>query len=180
MLNSQTIISAARCLEPSGRGRLIIVTDNLIYARFICRNLARMISDEILNLLGLYHAEVSDLTQIESFGRDSIINLYEGKPSKSIGHSIPNSLDGGTSYFDRLWRTGAGKYADMRKRYIICLKTSSDDQKDRLKRTVSIGEQKDSPSHTEEEKRPGKKKGADKQRRRNERRLLKKQQLDIR
>ncbi len=178
MLNSQTILSAARCLEPLGRGRLIIVTDNLIYARFICHNLARMISGGELNLLGLCHGEVRELTQLESFGCHSPINLYEGKPSKSIGHFIPNNLESGTSYFDRLWRTGAGKHADMRKRYIICLKTSGGDQQVRPNAFSSVGEKRDVPQQNEEG-RSEKKKGADKQRRRNERRLLKKQ-LDSR
>ncbi len=180
MLNSQTILSAARCLEPLGRGRLIIVTDNLIYARFICHILARMISEGELNLLGLCHGEVRDLTQIESFGNHSPINLYEGKPSKSIGHLIPNNLESGSSYFDRLWRTGAGKHADMRKRYIICLKTSGGDERVRPNAIAPVGEKRDVPQQNEEGKRSVKKKGADKQRRRNERRLLKKQQMDNR
>lgn len=179
MLNSQTIISAARCLEPLGRGRLIIVTDNLIYARYLCHNLARMISKGGLDLLSLCQGEIRDLTQIESFGHHSSINLYEGKPSQSIGHFIPKSVEGGTSYFDRLWRTGAGKHAEMRKRYIICLKTSGG-QEAKPKATTFVGEKRGVPKQIDEGKKPGKKKCADKQRRRNERRLLKKQQLDNR
>ena len=179
MLNSQTIISAARRLEPLGRGRLIIVTDNLIYARYLCHNLATMISKGDLDLNSLCQGEVRDLTQIESFGQHSSINLYEGKPSQSIGHFIPKSVEGGASYFDRLWRTGAGKHAEMRKRYIICLKTSGG-QAVTTNASTAVGEKKDGDKQTEEGKKSGKKKCTDKQRRRNERRLLKKQHLENR
>jgi len=122
MLNSQTIISATRCLQSNGKGRLIIVTDNLIYARLICQTVVRVLENNN-ELVGLQGSEVRDLRRIESFGRSSV-HLYEGQPSASIGHFTPNRFDRGTSYFDRLWRTGAGKHADMRKRFIIALRTS--------------------------------------------------------
>jgi pentatricopeptide repeat protein len=175
MLNYQTIMSAYRCLKPLGVGRLIIVTDNLIYARYLCRNLTRMISEGDLDLVGACQGEVRELTQVESFGHHSSLILYEGKPSQSIGHYTPKSVEGGTSYFDRLWRTGAGKHAEMMKRYIICLKTRGGDQEASSNERASAEE--DVTRQTEEGKGPGKKRCADKQRRRNERRLLKKHQL---
>lgn len=75
MLNSQTILAAARCLEANGKGRLIIVTDNLIYARLICRTMAHILDQG--KLVGLSSQEVRDLRWMESFG--SALHLYEGK-----------------------------------------------------------------------------------------------------
>ena len=175
MLNSQTIIAAARCLEPNGKGRLIIVTDNLIYARLICQTIIQVLESN-KDLVGL-SPEVRDLRKIESFGSHSAnLHLFEGKPSSSIGHFTPRS-EGGTSYFDRLWRTGAGKHADMRKRFIIGLRTAG--QGDKSSRATTPGKSKSaSIMSSQQGKKSNKKKSAEKQRRRNERRLLKKQQQE--
>jgi len=172
MLNSQIILSAARCLEANGKGRLIIVSDNLIYARLICNTMVRIVEEA--KLVGVPPGELRDLRRIESFGHSSI-HLYEGKPSFSIGHHIPKKFEGGTSYFDRLWRTGAGKHADTRKRFIIALQTGGGNSRTVNKTKPRGNEQSSKPSTAE--KKPNKKKSAEKQRRRNERRLLKKQQL---
>jgi hypothetical protein len=134
-----------------------------------------MISEGDLDLVGACQGEVRDLKRVESFGHHSSLILYEGKPSQSIGHYTPKSVEGGTSYFDRLWRTGAGKHAEMMKRYIICLKTRGGNQEASSNERASAEE--DVTRQTEEGKGPGKKRCADKQRRRNERRLLKKHQL---
>ncbi len=177
VLNSQTILSASRCLEPRGKGMLVVVTDNLTYARFICQSLVRMLEGDNFDMQGLSPGEVRDLTLLESFG--SSIRLYEGKPSLSIRHYTPKLVEGGYSYFDRLWRTGAGKHAEMRKRYIIGLRTIGgncdlDSKGARAHRAKSYRK----PSNDGEEKKTAKKKGFEKQMRRNERRLLKKKQLE--
>ena len=121
---------------------------------------------------GLSPGEVRDLTLLESFG--SSIRLYEGKPSLSIRHYTPKLVEGGHSYFDRLWRTGAGKHAEMRKRYIIGLRTIGGNCDLDSKGAKSYRK----PSNDGEEKKTTKKKGFEKQMRRNERRLLKKKQLE--
>jgi len=174
MLNSQTIRFAARCLEPAGKGRLVIVTDNLIYARLICQTLVHTLN-EGTKFVGLSPDEVRDLRRIESFGQQ--IHLFEGKPSSSIGHYIPKSFeDRGTSYFDRLWRSGAGKHADMKKRYIIGFSTTGGTGSSGSKGEKS-NEASSAPNGNDQHgKKAGKKKSEEKQRRRNERRLLKKQQ----
>ncbi|KAL7544389.1 hypothetical protein ACHAWF_007767 [Thalassiosira exigua] len=173
MLHSQTVLSAARCLEPNGKGRLIIVTDNLIYARLICQTVAQLLEND-LTLLGLPLSELKDLKRIGSFGHSSL-HLYEGKPSSSIGHYV--KVDGGTSYFDRLWRTGAGKHADVKRRYIIALKTSGGEiRPDQKAKSFQRREMAAGGKGGHSKKPPHKKRRSDeKQRRRNERRLLKKQ-----
>ena len=180
MLNSQTILSISRCLEPMGKGMLVVVTDNLIYARYICHSLVRLIEGGKINLIGLAPSEVRELTLVETF--NSSIHMFEGRPSLSIRHHTPKKVDGGHSYFDRLWRTGAGKHAEMKKRYIIGLRTKGGNR-DRDCNEDSVHQSKSqgvSPSITQgdERKSASKKRSLDKQMRRNERRLLKKQQLD--
>lgn len=181
MLNSQTILSVSRCLEPMGKGMLVVVTDNLIYARFICHSLVRLLEGGKINLIGLAPSEVRELTLVETFS--SSIHMFEGRPSLSIRHHTPKKVDGGHSYFDRLWRTGAGKHAEMKKRYIIGIRTKGGIIGLRTKggnRDRGCNEDSGSSSTTrgDERKSAGKKRSLDKQMRRNERRLLKKQQLD--
>ena len=188
MLNSQTIISAARCLEPNGQGRLIIVTDNLIYARLICQTVVHVLNKDA-KLVGVSPGEVRDLRRIESFGNSSVMHLYEGKPSLSIGHYTHTKSEGGTSYFDRLWRTGAGKHADMRKRFIIALRTNGGTDAHTAQNVSAVHTAQGAKPHVRTQpgknkapnpkvgdKKSHKKKNDEKQRRRNERRLLKKQQ----
>ena len=148
----------------------------------------------------MHPSEARDLRTVDSFyvgNSSSKLWLYEGKPSSSIGHFDANQRGKGhgyemekkgTSYFDRLWRTGAGKHADVKKRYIaVCTSggergssngdvaaQSSTKTRDksvhgrkRTENNISSGKQKD--------KKP-KKRSAEAQKRRNERRLLKKEQ----
>jgi hypothetical protein len=187
MLNSTNIRLAANCLEKDGKGRLIIVTDNLIYAKFLCRTMTRVMVDG--SLVGLHPSQVPDLRTVDSFivenSRSSKLWLYEGKPSSSIGHFYGNGGNGadkGTSYFDRLWRTGAGKHADMKKRYIVALRTSGGadvigHHREGSAATKSYkARKKNSDGHAKKKDKKPKKRNAEAQKRRNERRLLKKQQ----
>ena len=188
MLNSANIRLAANCLEKDGKGRLIIVTDNLIYAKFLCRTMTRVMADGIL--VGLHPSQVPDLRTVDSFivenSRSSKLWLYEGKPSSSIGHfygNAGNGADKGTSYFDRLWRTGAGKHADMKKRYIVALRTSGGADSFGHHREGSAAttsykarKKKNNDGHAKKKEKKPKKRNAEAQKRRNERRLLKKQQ----
>lgn len=184
MLNAQTILASARCLAKSGR--LIIVTDNLIYARLICRTLANTLDKG--KLVSVSPKEVNDLVRVESFnnGKGKSVHLYEGKPSLSIGHYIPIGNTGGNSYFDRLWKRGAGKHAEMRKRYIIAVRTNdgrSDNSGDssytpKPKYVATAGKSNGAVDNGKgsNETKGNKKRSAEKQKQRNERRLLKKQQ----
>ena len=187
MLNSANIRLAANCLEKDGKGRLIIVTDNLIYAKFLCRTMTRVMVDG--SLVGLHPSQVPDLRTVDSFivenSRSSKLWLYEGKPSSSIGHFYGNGGNGadkGTSYFDRLWRTGAGKHADMKKRYIVALRTSGGTdiighhREDSVATKSYKARKKNSDGHAKKKEKKPKKRNAEAQKRRNERRLLKKQQ----
>lgn len=170
MLNVDTIIAASKCLEPGGIGRIVIVTDNLIYAKLVGRTLAKVLHRA--ELLGIKPNEVSDLSKMEiasdpnTYG--AFVHIYEGKPSASIGH-YPAKSDGGSSYFDRLWRTGAGKYADMKKRYIIAARTIGEENEQNISNKSSRAQS----NNGRESK--SKKRSAEKQQRRNERRLQKKQ-----
>lgn len=200
MLNSANIKLAANCLEGGGKGRLVVVTDNLIYARFLCRTITRVMEDGSLD--GLHPSEARDLRTVDSFyvgNSNTKLWLYEGKPSSSIGHFDAKEwagkgdwyeTDKGTSYFDRLWRTGAGKHADVKKRYIVVVCTSGGErgsfsggatatQSFSKKRYQSDHGRKrndnNNSSGKQKEKKP-KKRSAEAQKRRNERRLLKKEQ----
>jgi hypothetical protein len=141
------------------------------------------------SLVGLHPSQVPDLRTVDSFivenSRSSKLWLYEGKPSSSIGHFYGNGGNGadkGTSYFDRLWRTGAGKHADMKKRYIVALRTSGGadvigHHREGSAATKSYkARKKNSDGYAKKKEKKPKKRNAEAQKRRNERRLLKKQQ----
>ncbi|KAL7506044.1 hypothetical protein ACHAXN_003416 [Cyclotella atomus] len=181
MLNSKTILAAAKCLEPNGYGRIVIVTDNLIYAKLVGHTAAKILDQS--QLIGLKPNEVSDLRKVDTASdpnkHGAFVHIYEGKPSTSIGHYTPKSSNAGTSYFDRLWRTGVGKHADMKKRYIIALRTIGDQFYSGTTSSKATQSSKKTATATAGEKGKGKhsnKRSAEKQQRRNERRLLKKQQ----
>jgi len=142
MLNSSVLNAALNCLKDDGNGEFIIVTDNRWYAFFICRTIINVIKDrnaknEKVNFKQMALSEPS-LRPIEMFsvqdGRNkskgdnlkSTIMLYEGQPCSAIGHTFEKDPTNsqGTSYFDRLWRTGAGRHAEMKSRYIIALRTN--------------------------------------------------------
>lgn len=177
MLNSETLISASKCLNMESRGKLIIVTDNRWYARLICATLAKVMklckgiicTSDLGGQLGIRH--------IETFGksRDRVI-LYEGQPSQAIRHSAGNHTQPGSSYFDRLWRSGAGTHAEWRARFIISIERAQDV----VEASPQTSRNNSQPHlHARKGIKGGKKnrknkKSDAKQKRRNERRLLKK------
>ena len=189
MLNSETLKSAAECLLPNGEGRLVIITDNKWYGMLLCKTFERL-------LLGNHKL----LTQINLEPRDGfhcaesgMVRLFEGSPNSAIGHVTP--ADGsGSSYFDRLWRTGAGAHAERRKRYAIVMRTHREGDSAATPRRqggrnmASKGgshrkgnidnQQQKSGKNAGGKKKPNKKKSLAKQQRRNERRLAKKQQAE--
>jgi len=128
MLTSATLSIAAACLDPDG-GEIIIVTDNRWYANLICSS-ALKVMKENSGLISTSNLNAkSGIRQVDVFyGKDpsqSII-LYEGQPNEAIGHSTQRSQSAhtktkGSTYFDRLWRKGAGNHAEREKRFIICL-----------------------------------------------------------
>jgi len=129
MLNSETLLSAARCLDKS-TGQLIIVTDNRWYANLICATFLKLLKNNEGMFFSANLQGKSGMHQLEVFqgghasasasSRNGDVILYEGQPNESIGHST-HSLSQGSTYFDRLWRKGAGTHADAKKRFIICM-----------------------------------------------------------
>ena len=79
-------------------------------------------------------AEDSSFNQIETFttkvtggqgsGSKISVGLFQGQPNETIGHPKveTSSLENvGTSYFDRLWRSGGGRHAEKNIRFIIVM-----------------------------------------------------------
>jgi tRNA G46 methylase TrmB len=127
MLNSATLATAASCL--TSKGRIVIVTDNWWYARLICATfvkVARDYKDIALRSSTPNEMNKSGLRQAESFTdpkskSNAAVVLYEGQPGEGIGHVKAETEDGGVSYFDRLWRTGAGSHSERRTRFVIVM-----------------------------------------------------------
>jgi hypothetical protein len=175
MLNSRTLIAASKCLEPGGR--LTIVTDNRWYARLLCVTLLKAMNESKELVSSSSQGRRQGIQQIETFGstRERVI-LYEGQPSEAIGHSTQKDPKSGTSYFDRLWRSGAGTHAERRKRFIILVERIQDSRDTSSPTKRNHHQQYARAKKSEKGNKPGKKnkkKTEAKQKRRNERRLAK-------
>lgn len=125
MLNSNTLLAAAKCLKPNGR--IVIVTDNRWYASLLCGTMVKVLHNShgdngkhrlVLQPPERSEMEKSGLKVVETFRKN--VTLYQGQPNASIGHSASSS-DGGASYFDRLWRTGAGSHSERRTRFVVVM-----------------------------------------------------------
>lgn len=171
MLASDTLLLSLKCLTVDSTSRLVIVTDNRWYARLICATLLKVIRSN-KNLHCCATPSLSQLRHVETFGsagRDRVF-MYEGQPCETIGHSVARHGSGGSSYFDRLWRAGAGIHAERRSRFIIVV--------ERCEGAISAGGKSTgswAPKEKSGKSKKNRKKSEEKQRRRNERRLAKKQ-----
>ena len=118
MLDSTTLGHATEALVPGGR--LVIVTDNRNYGNLLCATIVRLVRNKkgVLRCLEHSQAKKMKLKQIESFPEHVV--LYEGQPCLQLGHARDDML-AGQSYFDRLWKTGAGSHSETSRRYLIVM-----------------------------------------------------------
>jgi pentatricopeptide repeat protein len=121
MLSSSILVAAVECLDPKD-GQLIIVTDNRMYARLICASVQKAMKTHpsLIEPVAL-----DTMRKVESFGS---VTLYEGQPGASIRHAEHSGKEG-QSYFDRLWKTGAGSHSERSQRFIVALRRDSDGKK---------------------------------------------------
>lgn len=121
MLSSRTLVAAANCLTNSPESKIVIVTDNKWYGRLICATLVR-IRRKHPNLLHSFDCTKYNYETVETFDEGvTKVSLFQGQPDESIGYSRQEGNGKGVSYFDRLWRTGAGSHAEKRSRFIIVM-----------------------------------------------------------
>jgi len=129
MLTTEMMRAAANCLSKNYESRLVIVTDNRWYGFLICATLVKLVKSEpgILFPVSLD----GDYSLVRSFPSDTAcgdVNLYEGTPCSKIGypdHTNEDEMQEGHSYFDRLWRTGAGSHAQHTSRFVVCVSRGS-------------------------------------------------------
>ena len=116
MLCSANLKVCFACLRPGGR--LIVVTDNKWYARLVCATLVRL-SRELKSIGSLDQAMLAKhgFREVETFRKN--ITIFEGQPNKAIGHAEERSSQQGSSYFDRLWRTGTSGHAHKTSRFVV-------------------------------------------------------------
>ena len=138
MLSSKTMHAISKCLLKDEQGKLIIVTDNLSYAKLLCvtilkvnqmeRNIVLESMTDLHNAplepFEIFNHDKSYLVQQHNqyankkakFGKNSKIKDIQRKDSVILYKGYPCEAVGhyssnnssGNSYFDRLWRTGVG------------------------------------------------------------------------
>jgi hypothetical protein len=125
MLNSNVIIAVGKALKKMTCSRFVIVTDNFWYSRLICATIEKVMRQNsgLFRVVDLANVDSSQsFTKVETNdeGNASSVLLFKGKPNETIGY--PSGSEGeGESYFDRLWRAGAGRHAEMHERYIVVM-----------------------------------------------------------
>ena len=120
MLTPKFFAAAYRSLEPGGR--LTIVTDNQYYAKLLLQSVGALSSGGTRHFLSFQMTELQEsqgkdttgLTVEETSGE---VMLYRGQPGPACGHAVVAS-----SYFDRLWKTGASKSASASARWLLVLR----------------------------------------------------------
>ena len=125
MLSSTVIIAAAKALKRKSTSRFVIVTDNYWYGRLICATIEKVMRQNSHLLCAMDLAKVDNKdsfvkVEIDAEGSQGSVLMFEGKPNESIGYPS-RSTEEGESYFDRLWRAGAGRHAETHARYIIVM-----------------------------------------------------------
>jgi hypothetical protein len=104
MLNSQTLITAARCLKP--KGKILCVTDNQWYARFLAATMVKAVRSS-KNLLQQEDMKSAGLRTIETFEEGIVVYAYDGRGAGGKE---------GVTWFDRLWQR-----SEKKNRFVLCL-----------------------------------------------------------
>jgi tRNA G46 methylase TrmB/tetratricopeptide (TPR) repeat protein len=119
MLNSETLLTAARCLKADGK--IVIVTDNRWYARLLGATFVKVVRQEGNLLRSPKPSEVDDTAfrQTETFGSNVV--LFEARRSDANGNS-----SAGVTWFDRLWKTGTGNHAERSLRFVLIMHRCED------------------------------------------------------
>eukprot|EP00536_Pseudo-nitzschia_multiseries_P008820 jgi/Psemu1/257595/estExt_Genewise1Plus.C_2310067 len=125
MLSSNVIISGANTLKRKPKSRFIIVTDNYWYGRLICATIEKVVRQNpgllcAVDLASLDKNQSFTKVEADDDGHPTSVLMFEGKPNETIGYPSGSSEEG-ESYFDRLWRAGAGRHAEKHARYIVVM-----------------------------------------------------------
>eukprot|EP01134_Creolimax_fragrantissima_P002658 CFRG2658T1 len=203
MLNDNTICAALKCLEGEGKGLFTIVSDNLMYARALCRSVCGLlervhahlntnscqlndVKDSTKCEIGLFHSDDtvcrSGLRRGETIyghSNEFYVDLMYGMPGEIVG-SGPNPGDSErvhthTVDVDKDANTSAN--VNMHKRMKTSFGSDGSSRVGGIMGTLDIGgNDRNHDNHGQTLNRKNKK-SAERQARRNQRRLNKKQQL---
>lgn len=108
MLCSSTLLTASKVLRQNGQ--ILVVTDNRWYARLLAATFARALrhSKQALRNPTRSEWQALGLRSVDVF--DGGVAMFETSPDGK-----------GRSWFDRLWRAGAGAHAETKTRFVLLL-----------------------------------------------------------
>ena len=132
MLHSTTLLYMCQCLKKGGH--IVIVSDNRSYIRLIAATFTKVARQHtnILRTMSLEEVKkgsvhsfdetmLESLRPFETFQSVVEIYAYENK----VRTSNQKNGNDGTSYFDRLWRTGAGTHSETHTRFVIVMQKTA-------------------------------------------------------
>jgi Putative methyltransferase len=117
MLTSATIISMYKCLKKYGR--IMVVSDNRSYTQLLAATFCKVVQENKGFL-----KSVQRNMKLEDYG--NVISLESLQHMESFQSTVDiykysSIQEGGASYFDRLWRTGAGSHSETHTRFVILM-----------------------------------------------------------
>jgi predicted amino acid racemase len=128
MLHSTTIFAMSQVLKKNGY--IVIVSDNRSYIRLVAATCTKIMGEnnnilistkynDVMNgiIHGFDESILATIRQFESF--QSMVNIYSYTTSCNTNSTA--YVADGTSYFDRLWRTGAGSHSETCTRFVIVM-----------------------------------------------------------
>ena len=125
MLNSNVIIAIGKALKRMSSSRFVVVTDNFWYCKLICSTIEKVMRQHsglfcVVDLTNADNSQSFTKVETDDDGSKCSVLMFKGKPNETIGYPSGSTGDG-ESYFDRLWRAGAGRHAEMYARYIVVM-----------------------------------------------------------
>ena len=131
MLHSTTILCMCQCLKKDGC--IVIVSDNRSFIRLMAATFTKVVRQHVnvLRTVPLHQIKngiipsfndetiLQSIYQIDTF--QSVVDIYAYSINTGTTTTNHNSGNDGTSYFDRLWRTGAGTHSETHTRFVIVM-----------------------------------------------------------
>ena len=115
MLTSTTLAAMARCLVPTGA--ILLTTDNRNYARLLLATAQKVMrNNKLLRSMTPEEAReqyaLQPVDDVWGSGGTTTVHLYQH----------PRATTNGSSYFDRLWQSGASQHAERSVRFCVALR----------------------------------------------------------
>jgi Putative methyltransferase len=117
MLTSATIISMSKCLKE--RGQIVLISDNRSYTQLLAATFCKVVRGN-KGILESVRPDVRCKDNVSGISLESLQHMESYQSTVDI-YIYKSNMEGGASYYDRLWRTGAGSHSEKHSRFVILM-----------------------------------------------------------